>query len=156
MIQHKEVIFMILLFSIALQHYVQMAALEHITFQEVEIQTKFTFISKLVAGVEMQTMIKHFKLVIIDQKLEQEARNSILHKCKGVRVFFLNKTKITLKTGKKYFFLIVMAQDIREQKKIPLNIMTPSYILEVTILPLKDCKVQMKKLVFFQRPNELS
>lgn len=61
-------------------------------------------------------MKRQFRIVTPDLKLDMEAQSSTLHKLIGLEEFFLKMKEITLKIGKKYFFLIVMVQDIKEQE----------------------------------------
>lgn len=89
---------------------------ERIIFQEVETNRMFICIFKVVVGVGSRLMKRQFRIVTPDLKLDMEAQSSTLHKLIGLEEFFLKMKEITLKIGKKYFFLIVMVQDIKEQE----------------------------------------
>ena len=100
-------------------------------------------------------MKKLFKLVIKGPKDLLEARNSI-HQKGEWEEYFLMTLIITLEIGKRFSFLTVMEQGIKEPENIQSNIKTTLCILEVIILQFRDCKVFNKKLVFFLRLKESS
>ena len=112
----QKMIFLIWWFSTLHRLYVLMELQERIIFQEVETKRMFICIFKVVVGVGSRLMKRQFRIVTPDLKLDMEAQSSILHKSIGLEEFFLKMKEITSKIGKKYFFLIVMVLDIKEQE----------------------------------------
>jgi hypothetical protein len=63
--------------------------------------------------------------------------------------------KITLKTGKKYLYLIVMVLDIKEQKNNLSNTKIYYFTLEDIILQFKNLMILIKDLVYFLHHKKL-